>query len=80
MRFTIRDLFLITALVAISLGWLIDHWRAVAREAAWEREFSRALQALSKRGVEKTIPFETPIGTWKVVPDRDVNNKVIKPR
>ena len=79
MKFTIRDLLLVTALVALSLGWLVDHWRAAAREKQLEREFKRSLQALSHH-VQEPVTFDAPSGTWRVVPEKDVSNKVVKPR
>jgi hypothetical protein len=27
MKFSIRDLFLVTMIVALSVGWGVDHWR-----------------------------------------------------
>ena len=27
MRFSIRDWFLVTAIVALAVGWAVDHWR-----------------------------------------------------
>jgi hypothetical protein len=47
MKFTIRDLFLITAFVAVSLGWWLDRSRLPARDAAWEQSFQLALERLS---------------------------------
>jgi hypothetical protein len=80
MKFTIRDLFLLTLVVALALGWLVDHWRASAREAQWERAFEQSLQALSKLS-QKDTDFDTPSGIWQIVPEhKDVNNKVVKPR
>ena len=31
MKFSIRDLFLVTAVVALVLGWWVDHWRMANR-------------------------------------------------
>ncbi|MCE9525391.1 MAG: hypothetical protein K8R36_04990 [Planctomycetales bacterium] len=28
MKFSIRDLFLVTVIAALTLGWAIDHWRS----------------------------------------------------
>mgnify|MGYP001558878491 CR=1 FL=1 len=39
MKFTTRDLRLITALVAVSLDWLVDRKRMAARDAEWEESF-----------------------------------------
>ena len=40
MKFTIRDLFLVTVIVALVLGWWIDHRRAGAEKAAVEEDAS----------------------------------------
>ncbi len=39
MKFTIRDLFLVTAIVALVLGWGVDRWR----NAKLEKERDQAL-------------------------------------
>ena len=31
MKFSIRDLLLVTVIVALGLGWLADHWRQIAK-------------------------------------------------
>ena len=65
MRFTIRDLFLLTLVVAISLGWLVDHWRAAARDAEWERQFQEAVEKLSAADWKEHF-FEAPTGPISV--------------
>ena len=42
MKFTIRDLFLVTMIVALALGWGIDHWQlsGVKRDAERWREIA----------------------------------------
>jgi len=61
MKFTIRDLLLITFIVAVSLGWLVDHWRAAARDAKWKVCFYRALDALSSSDRQQR-ELDTPDG------------------
>ena len=61
MKFSIRDLLLVTLVVALGLGWLVDHWRAAARDAAWERQFMDAVKKLSAADW-KEHSFETPAG------------------
>ncbi|MBC7855453.1 MAG: hypothetical protein IAF94_18650 [Pirellulaceae bacterium] len=64
-KFSIRDLFLVTAIVAIGLGWWADHRRAVARDAEWERSLQSALQHFSAYAREE-VTFESPNGPWRV--------------
>jgi hypothetical protein len=40
LRFTIRDVLWLTALIAVGVGWFVDR-RAVVRERDWAFEFSR---------------------------------------
>ena len=65
MKFTIRDLLLVTAIVALVLGWWVDHRRAAAREAEWERSFQSALQHFSTYAREE-VTFESPSAPWRV--------------
>ncbi|MFN0017349.1 MAG: hypothetical protein ACKVP0_03755 [Pirellulaceae bacterium] len=41
MKFSIRDLFLMTVIVALILGWLMDHRTLLQWENALEREKDR---------------------------------------
>lgn len=70
MKFAIRDLFLLTLVVAVSLGWWVDHQRAAKRDVEWETQFERALQLLSPH-TREVLSFETPDGAWSVIPDDD---------
>ena len=38
MKFSIRDLLLVTVIVALVLGWAIDHWRDNQRERQLQQE------------------------------------------
>ena len=38
MRFTIRDLFLVTMIVAILTAWWLDHWRQAASVTKWRQQ------------------------------------------
>lgn len=78
MRFTIRDLFLITLVVAVSLGWLVDHWRAAARDAEWEKQFGMAMRTLSGESGKEHF-FDTPGGPYTVNRRPDPENKLTMP-
>jgi hypothetical protein len=47
MRFSIRDLFLVTVIVALVVGWLSDHWRAEAAKAALEEDAAEMANLLA---------------------------------
>jgi hypothetical protein len=83
MKFTIREMMLIIFVVAVLLGWLVDHWRTAAnnaaREAQWERELERSLTALSRHSPEE-MDFDTPNGSWHVFPVLPVTPRDVKPR
>ena len=36
MKFSIRDLLLVTAIVALAVGWLVDHRRQANRPDEWK--------------------------------------------
>ena len=40
MRFTTRELFLLTLIVALCLGWGLDHWRLAGMCADWQMYWS----------------------------------------
>ena len=61
MKFTIRDLFLVTVIVALVLGWLVDSWQRTIREASLkkanemaEKKFS-VLETIVERNGAKVI-------------------------
>ena len=66
MKFSIRDLLLVTVIVALALGWWVDHRRAVAREAAWEACFQSALEKLSFHAQQEAETFDSPSGVWRI--------------
>lgn len=66
MRFSIRDLLLITLVVAVCLGWLVDRSRLAARDAEWEKCFQSALEQLSSRVQTEELTFDSPSGPWRV--------------
>jgi hypothetical protein len=79
MRFSIRDLLLVTLVVALALGWLVDHWRASGKDAEWEKAFQQPLNAL-RPYIHETLSFETPNGPWRVIPDHEVPVDETAPR
>ena len=79
MRFTIRDLLLVTLVVALGLGWLVDHWRAAARDAEWEKAFQEPINAL-RPYVRETMSFSSPSGGCSVIPDHTLPADETMPR
>ena len=65
-RFTIRDVLWLTAIVALAIGWGIEHRRAAAREAAWVSCFQSALEQLSSHVQQEPATFNTPSGVWRI--------------
>lgn len=69
MKFSIRDLLLLTVIVALTLGWWLDHRRS-ANELAVEREFRSKLEEVRPTyGQEGYIrlwgePERHPIGEY----------------
>ena len=47
MKFSIRDLFLVTVCVALSLGWLVDSWQRTVREEALKKASEMAEKKFS---------------------------------
>jgi hypothetical protein len=65
MKFTIRDLFLVTLVAAVSLGWYVDHRLSAARyaenESRWQALFDDAMSNLSVRSPAERF-YDTPAG------------------
>jgi hypothetical protein len=83
MKFYIRDLFLVTLIVSLGLGWWIDHAtltaKQAARDAAWEKAFeSLAIQLTAPRGDSPPdeISVETPNGPWRIAEEQ---HRIIPP-
>ena len=68
MKFTLRDLFFITALVAMACGWWLDHRRIEARD----REFNAAMrelgQAMHEHGFQFNVDTKTGQTSWSFSP------------
>jgi hypothetical protein len=65
-RFTIRDVLWLTVVVALGVGWGVEHRRAAARDAAWEKCFQSALQQLAFHVQQEPATFDTPSGKWEI--------------
>jgi len=65
-RFTIRDVLWLTVVVALGVGWMVEHRRAAAREAAWETCFESALKQLCFHVQQEPATFDTPSGVWRI--------------
>ena len=73
MKFSIRDLLLVTALVALALGWCVDHCRLVAN-SRWQdvtRDSEMARDQLTRgniKALEKKLDSLDP--AWRLnLPD-----------
>ena len=64
MRFSLRDLFWITVVVAVVLGWWVDHMRGQERELRWWK----CVQEMSNELASAPEPyaFETPNGILRI--------------
>jgi len=47
MKFSIRDLLLVTVIVALGLGWLVDSWQRTTREDALKKASDMAEKKFS---------------------------------
>ncbi len=65
-RFTIRDVLWLTVVVALAVGWWVEHRRTAAREAAWITCFQSALEKLCFHAQQEPVTFETPSGLWRI--------------
>lgn len=60
MKFTIRDLFLVTVIVALAVGWAVDHWQY----SSADRELLREIKEERRR-----------IGEWQSYPPINLKNE-----
>jgi hypothetical protein len=61
MKFSVRDLLLVTVIVALALGWAIDHSQAINREAHWRQMAVDAAFRLAGI-IDKPVELVTPNG------------------
>ena len=63
LRFTIRELFLVTLIVALSLAWLVDHrWQRAQRVTA--EETTKAAELNAKYNSERLVEIERNISIY----------------
>jgi len=70
-RFTIRELVLVTAVVALAIGWAADHWRTARDRNAWRTRsyyWVVAANTAKDRLVESghTVNFREDIGAVEI--------------
>jgi hypothetical protein len=60
MKFTIRDLFLVTLIVALVLGWSVDHWRQASAAKQVEHDWRLYEHDLLRRlDADSSLPDST---------------------
>jgi len=65
MKFTIRDLFLVTMIVALVLGWLVDHRRAAAAKHEVEKDASALANQLCWSGYVHSEFIDARVNRYK---------------
>jgi hypothetical protein len=77
MKITIREMMLVILVVAVLLGWLVDHGAAVAKQAARDAAWDKAVESLGLRLIAPRedpppdeITVETPNGPWRIFKDQ----------
>ena len=63
-RFSIRELMLVTLVVAVSVGWAIDHWRPSNIYRKMDMENGVMKEGLKYWLAEALPPFERFIGWY----------------
>ena len=73
MRFSIRDLLLVTVIVALSVGWVVDHWRIEEEkrrlersEAQWHAVANSLADAMNEQGWKVEIGDDANGSSWKM--------------
>jgi len=67
MKFSIRDLFLVTVIVALGAGWAVDHWRPSNYRRQLELENAGMHHALESEG------FKVERDGWRIKVYREDN-------
>ena len=75
MRFSIRNLLLVTVIVALALGWWVDHWRQATKAESLSKavmladeRFKWLKETLENRGID--VNWD-----WKENDERDVDER-----
>jgi hypothetical protein len=66
MKFSIRDLLLVTVIVALALGWWVDHGGQAARESKWKECANQISDALTDADSTHYYKFEAPGRTYLI--------------
>jgi hypothetical protein len=77
-RFTIRDLLWLMVVVAVALGWLLDHWQLRSRGmAAWliHTEVNVMRQLKLRPGDRATMEMDVSGNNWL---KRDDSSKAVE--
>ena len=74
MKYSIRDLFLVTFIVALAAGWWVDRSRLTKQNVEWEKQFEVMAGKLSMASLLEHT-FETPGGPWSVNRKPDPENE-----
>ena len=62
MKFTIRDLLLLTVIVALAVGWWLDRRTADLHYAEFQESFHKEMSAFLKEG--QYVHIKSPKGGW----------------
>jgi hypothetical protein len=66
MKFSIRDLLLVTVIVALAVGWWVDRSRLASNEEYWRREAADLAVELQNAGKSMVVTF--PDGKRRRIP------------
>jgi hypothetical protein len=56
MKFSLRDLLLVTVIVALAVGWAVDHSRQADQSQAWEYRAAALKGHAEERGYKVEFP------------------------
>lgn len=68
MKFTLRELFFLTALVALACGWWLDHRRIEARNRELNAAMRELGQAMYQHGFMFNVDMKTGQTSWSFAP------------